>query len=180
MQSQREYMMRRNFQLIIFLIHVFFPPKVWNDGHIFHVLILISLATSVLVLVPYEISTSSPTNAVTPPISKNNNKVAVDKFGIREIYPTKQNGREWFINTSSPLTDNSFSLSGGTERTNSSLANATSSNGQIIKQPDSSYQVYGVRKTGKYDFSVRMSVNTLDNVQWWKNIEMTGYAKVIS
>ena len=65
---------------------------------------------------------------------------------------------------------------------NSSLANATSSNGQIIKQGDGSYQVYGVRKTGKYDFSARMNVNTsdTDTAQWWKNIEMTGYTKVLS
>ncbi|MGA8080590.1 MAG: hypothetical protein WB988_01915, partial [Candidatus Nitrosopolaris sp.] len=122
------------------------------------VLILIIFATSIVVLVPYEISYASPTNvaiaAITPLISKNN-KVAVDKFGIAEIYPTKPNGgREWYVNKSSPLNDNSFSLSGGTEKTNSSLANATSSNGQIIKQSDGSYQVYGVRKTGKYDFSV--------------------------
>ncbi|MFZ0511473.1 MAG: hypothetical protein WAM14_07700, partial [Candidatus Nitrosopolaris sp.] len=110
-------------------------------------MILIILATSVLVSVLYEISIASATNvaiaASTPLISKNNNKVAVDKFGIREIYSTKPNGgREWFINMRSPLNDNSFFLSGGTEKTNSSLANATSSNGQIIKQPDGSYQVY--------------------------------------
>jgi hypothetical protein len=80
----------------------------------------------------------------------------------------------------SPLNDNSFFLSGGTEKTNSSFANATSSNGQIIKQPDGSYQVYSVRKTGKYDFSVRMNVNSADNEQRWKNVEMTGYAKVVS
>ena len=49
-----------------------------------------------------------------------------------------------------------------------------------MKQTDSSYQVYGVRKPGKYDFSVRMNVNTSDSEQWWKNVEMTGYAKVIS
>ena len=148
-------------------------------------MILIILATSVLVLVPYEISIASPAKvaiaAVTPLISKINNKVAVDKFAIREIYPTKPNGgREWYINMNSPLNDDSFSLSGGTEKTNSSLANATSSNGQIVKQPDSSYQVYGVRKAGKYNFSVRMNVNTLDHAQWWKNVEITGYTKVIS
>jgi hypothetical protein len=84
---------------------------------------------------------------------------------------------------SSPLDDKNFSLSGGGERaSSSSLANASSINGQIIKQPDGSYQIYGVRKTGKYDFSVRMNVNTSDSdtSQWWKNVEMTGYAKVIS
>jgi len=107
----------------------------------------------------------------------------VDKFGIKEIYPTKPNGgREWFINASSPLSDKSFYLSGGTEKTSnsSSLANSTSSDGQIIKQSDGSYQVIGVRKTGKYDFSVRMNVNTSSNAQWWKNVEMSGYVKVIS
>jgi hypothetical protein len=149
------------------------------------VLIVIILATSVLVSILNEINTASPTNtavaAVAPVISKNNNKVTVDKFGIREIYPTKSNGgKEWFINMSSPLTDKNFSLSGGTEKTNSSLENATSSNGQIIKQPDGSYQVYGVRKIGRYDFSVRMNVNASDSTKSWKNIEMTGYVKVVS
>ncbi|MDP9289362.1 MAG: hypothetical protein M3P08_14365 [Thermoproteota archaeon] len=108
-------------------------------------------------------------------------KSLVDKFGIKEIYPTKPDGgMEWFINMSSPLNDKMFSLSGGSEKTNSSLANAASSNGQIIKQPDGSYQVYGVRKTGKFDFSVRMNVNASDSAHWWKNVEMTGYAKVVS
>jgi len=127
-------------------------------------------------------STSAQAPAPTPAQSKisKNNKVGVDKFGITEIYPTKSNGgREWYMNTSAPLFDKSFSLSGGTEKTNS-LANATSLNSQIVKQPDGSYQVYGVRKPGKYDFSVRMNVNTSDREQWWKNVEMTAYAKVIS
>jgi hypothetical protein len=110
------------------------------------------------------------------------NKKNVDKFGITEIYPTASSGgSEWYINMSSPLSDKYFTLSGGTEKSaNSSLANATSSNGQIIREPDGSYQVYGVRKTGKYDFSIRMNVNTSDSIQWWKNLEMTGYAKVIN
>ncbi len=150
----------------------------------FAVLILIILATSVLVSVQYENNTelsASASRAAAQPISIQNNKVAADKFGITEIYPTKPNGgREWFINMTSPLDDKVFSLSGGSEKINSSLANATSSNGQIIKQPDGSYQVYGVRKAGKYDFSVRMNVNTSASEQWWKNVEMTGYIKVIS
>jgi len=107
------------------------------------------------------------------------NKSLADKFGINEIYPTKiGGGREWYVNMSDPLNDRNFYLSGGGENTNSS--NANSSNGQLIKQPDGSYQVFGVRKLGKYDFTVRMNVNTSDTSQWWKNIEMTGYVKVIS
>ncbi|MGA9151884.1 MAG: hypothetical protein WBZ36_15000 [Candidatus Nitrosopolaris sp.] len=142
-------------------------------------LIPIFLALSVLTVIPIERSAALPTDSITV-ASKINDKVGVDKFGVTEIYPTKPNGREWHVNMNSPLNDNNFFLSGGTEKTNSSLANATSSNGQIIKQTDGSYQVYGVRKTGKYNFSVRMNVNSSGYEQWWKNIEMTGYAKVIS
>jgi hypothetical protein len=107
-------------------------------------------------------------------------KFPVDKFGIKEIYPTKPaGGREWYINMSSPTNDRNFYLSGGGESKNS-LSNATSSNGRLVKQPDGSYEVQGVRKTGKYDFSVRMNVNTTDGMPSWKNVEMTGYLKVIS
>ena len=124
---------------------------------------------------PHEISTGPPRNvakAATAPL-KLKNKVALDKFGITEIYHTKPNdGREWYFNMNSPLTENRFCLSGGPEKINSSLANATSSNGHIIKQTDGSYQVYGVRKPGKYDFSVRMDVNTSDSEEWWKNVEI--------
>jgi hypothetical protein len=149
------------------------------------VLIFLIVASSVLVSVLYEINAVLSTKAALGAVQAiSNTKVATDKFGITEIYPTKPNGgREWYINMSSPLNDTSFSLSGGSEKTsNSSFANATSSNGQIIKQPDGSYQVYGVRKTGKYDFSARMNVNAsdTDTTQWWKNIEMTGYTKVLS
>jgi hypothetical protein len=110
------------------------------------------------------------------------NKSLADKFGINEIYPSKTGGgREWYVNMSSPVNDKNFYLSGGGENTNtSSTSNANSSNGQLIKQSDGSYQVYGVRKLGKYDFTVRMNVNTSDTTQRWKNVEMTGYVKIIS
>jgi hypothetical protein len=106
----------------------------------------------------------------------------VDKFGITEIYPTAPvGGREWYVNMSSPTNDTNFYLSGGGESTNSSgTANSNSPNGQLLRQNDGSYEVHGVRKTGKYDFSVRMNVNTTDSIPSWKNVEMTGYLKVIS
>jgi hypothetical protein len=138
-------------------------------------LILIILATNVLVSVLYGVDTaiSTTTNtaiAAAQPISKHNNKVTVDKFGITEIYPTKPNGgREWYVNVSSPLNDKNFYLSGGGENTNTSATtNTSSSNSQLIKLADGSYQVHGIRKIGKYDFSVRMNVNTshTDSAHW--------------
>jgi hypothetical protein len=89
---------------------------------------LIILAVSGVISLLYKLSTTSPTNtaiaAITPQVSKIGNKTAADRFGITEIYSTKPNdGREWYFNMNSPLTDKTFFLSGGPEKTNSSLAN---------------------------------------------------------
>ena len=101
------------------------------------VLILLIVEYSVLVSVLYEIDTALPTNTAigaAQPISKQNNTVVVDKFGITEIYPTKPNGgREWYVNMSSPLNDGNFYLSGGTENSNASATTNSTSNGQLIK-----------------------------------------------
>jgi hypothetical protein len=154
--------------------------------------LLLILMSSVLISISYEFDTLLPKDiisasaqvsehgAFTGRAISGNNASAIDKFGIREIYPTAigGGGRTWYINMSSPLSDKNFSLSGGSEKSsNASLTNATASNGQITRQPDGSYQLYGVRKAGKYDFSVRMNVNTSDSnqSQWWKNVEITGY-----
>jgi len=152
--------------------------------------LLLLVISSMLIPVLYEslstetgIGTRAGVGIGTVQAISSNNTGAVDKFGITEIYPTAIGGREWFINMSSPLSDKNFSLSGGGEKSsNATLANATSSSGQIIRQPDGSYQLHGVRKIGKYDFSVRLNVNASDSSQsrWWKNVEMTGYVKVIN
>jgi len=33
-----------------------------------------------------------------------------DTFGIAEIYPTQENGREWYLNMNNPLNDSFFSI----------------------------------------------------------------------
>jgi len=118
---------------------------------------------------------------------------SVDKFGIKEIYPTKIGGREWYVNMSSPESDKMFSISGDTkgERGSltsnlSSLQNGTSSylgnnSTKITKVREGSYQIIGERKAGEYNLAVRMNVNTPPvGVSPWKNVEMTGYIKVIA
>ena len=82
----------------------------------------------------------------------------VDKFGIKEIYPTTPNGREWFINMQNPLKDSLFSIT----------------NNLPIKKnnQDSSWVINGT--------NIRMNVNTPKGFPQWKNIEMTGYVKVTS
>jgi hypothetical protein len=81
----------------------------------------------------------------------------LDKFGIKKIYPTKPGGREWFVNTSNPKNDSLFSIT---------------FNPDIKKQADSSWHISYPK--------VRMNVNTPTGAEQWKNVEVTGYAKVLT
>jgi hypothetical protein len=82
---------------------------------------------------------------------------SIDKFGIKKIYPTIEAGREWFINMDNPLTaDNLFY---GTFDRN------------ITRQEDGSWRVNGS--------AVRLNVITPPGAEVWKNVEITGYAKVV-
>jgi hypothetical protein len=82
---------------------------------------------------------------------------------VKEIYPTKQNGREWFINLENPTADGMFDPQS-----------------KLTQQPDGSWQIKGRGGSGKYEDQVRMNVNTPKGEQQWKNVEITGYTKVIS
>jgi hypothetical protein len=88
---------------------------------------------------------------------------AIHNFKVKEIYPTKQNGREWFINLDDPTVDGIFDPQS-----------------KLTQQPDGSWQIKGRGGSGKYEDQVRMNVNTPKGEQQWKNVEITGYAKVIS
>ena len=81
----------------------------------------------------------------------------IDKFGIKKMYPTMQGGREWFIDMINPKSDGIFSIT---------------SNYNITKQRDASWRIDAPM--------VRMNIDTLPGVEPWKNIEITGYAKVVS
>ncbi|MER5176185.1 MAG: hypothetical protein ABJB76_03705 [Candidatus Nitrosocosmicus sp.] len=81
----------------------------------------------------------------------------MDKFGVKEIYPTKDDGREWFINMQNPKKDPLFSIT---------------SNIPIIRQNND-------RSLFINDSNIRMNVITPPGETQWKNIEMTGYVKAI-
>ncbi|CAN5758997.1 hypothetical protein BH23THE1_BH23THE1_21820 [soil metagenome] len=78
----------------------------------------------------------------------------MDKFGIDKIYPTKEGGREWFINMENPNDDSIFSIT---------------NNVPIIENDDGSWFIN--------NSLIRMNVNTPPDDEQWKNIEMTGYVK---
>jgi hypothetical protein len=80
-------------------------------------------------------------------------------FKPKEIYPTKQGGREWYLEINNPLQDGIFDP--GTK---------------INKLQDGSWLV-GEDSNGSYH--VRMNVITPPGQPEWKDVEITGYVKVI-
>ena len=100
---------------------------------------------------------------------------AVDKFGIKKLYPTKSNGEEWYINMNNPTSDSRFNPQN-----------------TITKNPDGSWKMKAtqVRMTvytsTLYDGD---DIDTLDHSEIatngymlrpndWRNFEMTQYVKV--
>jgi len=86
--------------------------------------------------------------------------LGVDEFGIEEMYPTKFGGREWFMDMQDPVSDGIFD-----PRTS------------IVLNSDGSWRVSG-EDNGKYQ--VRMNVNTPRGFEEWKNVEITGYARIVA
>lgn len=94
--------------------------------------------------------------ATSLPSSSDNNTI-YDKFGIKKIYPTEKGGREWFINMNDPRSDGIFFIT---------------SDHNITKQTDGSWRINNT--------NVRINVDSPPNGKPWKNVEITGYAKIIS
>jgi hypothetical protein len=90
-------------------------------------------------------------------IPSNNSSKGEDIFGIKEIYPTRLEGREWFLNSEDPRSDGIFYIT---------------SDKNITKQRDGSWQINSSE--------VRMNVDTPPGVLEWKNVEITGYARILS
>ena len=97
------------------------------------------------------------------PISHKTINTSMHKFLVKKIYPTREGGREWFINMNDPTGDKIFDPGS-----------------KIIRQHDGSWQIEGRDKIGYREDQVRMNVNTPDGEPQWKNVEITGYAKVVS
>src|SRR5918995_7224117 len=89
-----------------------------------------------------------------PPSSSNS--ATNDIFGIKKIYPTMSGGREWFINMNDPRSDGIFYIT---------------SDQNITQQADGSWRINNT--------NVRLNVDTPPNAEPWKNVEITGYARVV-
>lgn len=90
-------------------------------------------------------------------IPSNNSSKGEDIFGIKEIYPTRPDGREWFLNSEDPRSDGIFYIT---------------SDKNITRQSDGSWLINSSE--------VRMNVDTPPGLSEWKNVEITGYTRILS
>jgi hypothetical protein len=94
----------------------------------------------------------------------------VDKFGVKEIYPTKTYGREWYISMHNPQADKILIIDNDT----------------LVKENDGSWRIGSTEGENGNDrefngkFHIIIGVNTPPAQEQWKNVEITGYVKVIA
>jgi hypothetical protein len=114
-------------------------------------------------------------------VTANISKKGVDKFGIKEIYPTKKGAREWYINMANPRNDPIFSTgfnqtiikqNGSSTSSNEGRGNNNGSSSNSNISTSSSWRITNPQ--------VRMHVDTPPGSVQWKNVEITGYVKVNS
>jgi hypothetical protein len=91
--------------------------------------------------------------------SRNSNTATDDRSQIKQIYPTKASGREWFIDMDDPRSDGLFFIT---------------SNKNITKQ-ESEEGFWRINDT-----SIRMNIDSPYGLEPWKNVEITGYVRIIS
>ena len=100
----------------------------------------------------------------------------VDKFGIKELYPTKPGGDEWFMNMDDPNVDK----------------DRFTTKDAITKNKDGSWKVkddqirmnvftksgYNPEKIKTYNQKVLATKGYMQDPNDWKNVEITGYVKL--
>src|SRR5215212_6171883 len=106
--------------------------------------------------IPGTPSPAIDTRLSSPSSSSSSDRTTNDIFGIKKMYPTKSGGREWLINMNDPRSDGIFFIT---------------SDQNITQQADGSWRINNT--------NVRLNVDTPLNTQPWKNVEITGYARIV-
>lgn len=109
----------------------------------------------------------------------------IDKFGIQQIYPSRQDGQEWYMNMDDPANDINTGLRGGSMSRNSDGSWKIRTEGSEFKG-DVHYNIYtsdfagnkdtsSFEKTGHSEFAKRGFMFKKTD---WKDVEITGYMKM--
>jgi len=101
---------------------------------------------------------------------------SLDKFGIKELYPTKANGEQWYINMQNPASDPQLNPNGVTLTRNADGSYKVQSNSVRLQVYTSSGYHQNLITT--YDQRALTQKGYMQSPNDWKNVEITGYMKV--
>lgn len=122
------------------------------------IIILVVVGLSIAITISIFLNLINHSQPAPIVISKN----MTDKFGTLVVYPTKKGGREWYVDMHNPNGDGVFNT--GSE---------------IQRQIDGSWQI-GLNASQNGYEQVRMNVESPTELTEWKDVEITGYAKILN
>jgi hypothetical protein len=100
-----------------------------------------------------------------------------DKFGIREIYPTKPGGEEWFMNMQNLTKDPRFDPQAIITKNPDGSYKITKQEVRMEVYPSTGYHQDKITTLNQRELAAKGYMQSLND---WKNVEMTGYVKLIS
>jgi hypothetical protein len=101
----------------------------------------------------------------------------VDKFGVREIYPTKPGGEEWFMNMQNPTGDPRFNPQANITKNPDGSYKMMEQQVRMEVYPSTGYHEDEITTLNQKDLAAKGYMQSPND---WKNVEMTGYVKLIS
>jgi hypothetical protein len=102
---------------------------------------------------------------------------AVDKFGVRMLYPTKQGGEEWFLNMENPTNDNRFDPKASITKNSDGSWKMQSDKVRMNVFTSTGYDQNRISSTNHGQLSSKGYMLSPND---WKEVEITGYVKVNS
>jgi hypothetical protein len=101
----------------------------------------------------------------------------LDKFGIKEIYPTKPGGEEWFMNMQNPTLDPRFDPQANITKNPDGSYKMTKQEVRMEVYPSTGYNQDKIATLNQKELAAKGYMQSPND---WKNVEMTGYVKLIS
>jgi hypothetical protein len=145
------------------LFSIIYPNRISKLRQVYFgcAVFILSLLTIYLANYPFLLATVQNHNTTQ---TSDANATVNDIFGIAKIYPTKENGREWYLNMNNPLNDSLFSI---TFEPN------------LTRQNDGSWRISDTNSSYSNP-QIRMNIDTPKGLESWRDVEMTGYIKIVS
>ena len=119
-------------------------------------------------------ATATPTPTPTPTPGNTTTSPGNDKFGVKEIYPTKSGGDEWFMNMANPTSDPRFHPEKLTKNSDGSWKNTATQ----VRMNVYTAEGYHPDRIETYNQKVLAQKGYMQSANDWKNVEITGYVKV--